>query len=280
MVHAPSPPLGHMHLTPDDMNTMMTELQDPTHTLPLTAPQDALVTYSGRLVEIRHAITAEWETSGCCTTDPTLGMRILQITEPSSGMHSNTHTTTTTTTSNSASTSVQTAPLTHMPSSSAMLGNTNSSNNNTPEGAESNSNVGDTNASPPSVARLLQDMNNSAMPAELVEQRTRDSTWRPLFQSLSPTDYAQIVKCVTSEWDQVTVATSMARGIPSFSCDHVVAALGSIAEWNRTRIVESLLPFVHDFAQHGTRIEEALSEWDRMLTSSAFAQARAKQASS
>jgi hypothetical protein len=271
-------PLDHEHLTPYDMQAMMDELQDPSHALQLKVPQDALCTHVGQHMVVQHVVRVVWKTSACCTTNPTLDMPILQVTEPSSGMN-NINNSGNTTTAATTATNLKVTPLVHVSSSSVMLGDTGDaiSSSNILEAAnvgsvEQLAHIMDMNVSEslPSLSRLIQDINDSTMAARLVEQRTHDTTWQPIFQSLTPIEYAQIIQCIHAQWDQVTIATIIARLITSFSCDHVMAVLGSIAEGNHTRIVEALLPCVHDYAQHGARIEEALSEWDRMLLRSVF----------
>jgi hypothetical protein len=76
-------PLGHQHATPGDLQSMIVELRDPAHTVHFSVPQDALCTYSGKFIIVQHVVTIEWCTSRSCTTNPSLDICTLEITEPS-----------------------------------------------------------------------------------------------------------------------------------------------------------------------------------------------------
>jgi Arrestin (or S-antigen), C-terminal domain/Arrestin (or S-antigen), N-terminal domain len=125
----------------------------------------------------------------------------------------------------------------------------------------------------PSVAVLLEQMEVSIMDMDIVQDKVNDKAWTSVFQMLSPTDFGKIVQKVNSEFDQPKVAVTVAIVMPQFTCAHLLAALTTTAQWNRSALTEQLLPFCRDLIQNQNLILSELDDWEKITTEKAFANA-------
>jgi len=80
---------------------------------------------------------------------------------------------------------------------------------------------------------------------------------------------------VDLDFDQPKVAEAMAPAIDNFSCDHCVAGVRNASEWNRSSVVEKVLPYVTDLKANKDTILSELSEWEKTVTKRAFDKALA-----
>jgi hypothetical protein len=55
-----------------------------------------------------------------------------------------------------------------------------------------------------------------------------------------------------------------------FTCQYVVAAHRSVADWNRGTLCEKLLPFCADLTSNHEIIRRELTDWEQLSTASAF----------
>lgn len=128
----------------------------------------------------------------------------------------------------------------------------------------------------PSIDNLLLDMDATISEIKLVENRTKDPAWLPILASATPSQYGTVINAVSIDFDKCTIAELMAEAMASknnFHCGHAVEALKNVAEWNCAKVVKSLLPYCNDLAKNKDKILLVLSEWDQMVTRSAFEEA-------
>ena len=97
----------------------------------------------------------------------------------------------------------------------------------------------------PSLSNLLREMGESVADYDIVQSKLRDAAWESIFRNLSPDAYGRVVEQVDLDFDQPRVAQLVAEFMGSqFRCAHVVAALRTTSEWNRSSVVEKVLSFV------------------------------------
>jgi hypothetical protein len=125
-------------------------------------------------------------------------------------------------------------------------------------------------ATPVSLATLFKEMNDSVADLEFVRRRIDDASWASVFQNMSPTDYGKMIKLVDLDFDQATVAALVAEHIPNVTSEYVAAAARAASEWNRTTVVEKLIPLCTDLALNKQIILDELSDWEKTVTERAF----------
>jgi hypothetical protein len=85
-------------------------------------------------------------------------------------------------------------------------------------------------------------MNESVADLEIVHKRIADPSWASIFQTMSPTDYGNMIKLVDLDFDQPKVAAVVVEQIPNVTCQSVVAAVRAACKWHRTTMLRSLIP--------------------------------------
>lgn len=105
------------------------------------------------------------------------------------------------------------------------------------------------NAAAVSLSGLLQDMESSACDYNLLRARMRRREWQPFFETLEPSQFAQIVAKVRHV-DPETVAGEMAVLVrPGFRCAHAAAALRSVGNDHRRSLAVRLIPLCSDIVE-------------------------------
>jgi hypothetical protein len=100
-----------------------------------------------------------------------------------------------------------------------------------------------------SLSGLLQDMESSACDYDLLRAKMRRREWRPLFENLEPSQFAQIVAKVR-HMDPETVAGEMAVLVrPDFRCAHAGAALRAVGNEHRRDLALRLIPLCSDIVE-------------------------------
>lgn len=128
--------------------------------------------------------------------------------------------------------------------------------------------------SPASLDTLRQEMLASINDYDIISRHLENDSWRQVLANLSPEEFGSILACVHVDFDQPRVATLLAGCRPHLTCAHVVEAVRNTADWNRSNMVNSLLPFCVDGATNGNLVLDELSDWERTVTEAAFARAR------
>eukprot|EP00566_Odontella_aurita_P006017 CAMPEP_0113576576 /NCGR_PEP_ID=MMETSP0015_2-20120614/28373_1 /TAXON_ID=2838 /ORGANISM="Odontella" /LENGTH=574 /DNA_ID=CAMNT_0000480027 /DNA_START=21 /DNA_END=1742 /DNA_ORIENTATION=+ /assembly_acc=CAM_ASM_000160 len=104
----------------------------------------------------------------------------------------------------------------------------------------------------PTLPNLLKELEFSVNAVGTVRGRVEDEEWRRgVFDALSPSGYASIIKAVSVEFDQPDVAAAIAPAVKggNFSSDYLIAALRATSSWLRVTLVQKLLPFCKDMDQ-------------------------------
>jgi hypothetical protein len=133
-----------------------------------------------------------------------------------------------------------------------------------------------------SLDRLLFEMAQSIDDYGILECHLEDSEWRQLFARLTPDEFGNVILRVSDEFDVPRVAALLApylNGGNNFTCLYAAAAVQSSCEWNRSCVVQRLLPMCVDVTTEYERIRDELNAWDRTVTENDFQAAidRSKQ---
>ena len=228
-------------------------------TIPSLSPK-AYDTYAGRLIQIEHKLHLVLQT-GTCVTDPKVEIPLKIVAGESGG-----------------AAAPPAAPGATTTSPSAPVSTTdNAASNDTEEAGAAAAEdepelvveqVADTT---PSVQTLLAMMKITTNDLALVREKKNDSSWKQALASLKPEDLRNILAQVDMELDQTNVMVELASTIQNFTCAHLQAAIGRASEWNRTNMIEGLLPFCQDLdANSAKAIQDTLSDWESMVTKRAF----------
>lgn len=125
----------------------------------------------------------------------------------------------------------------------------------------------------PSISVLMKEMNESVADLDIIRRSLADTSWVEVLQSMSVADYGKMIKLVDLDFDQPKVALLVALQIPNFTCQYTVAAIRAASEWNRSTMVEKLIPLNKDLTRNKQTILAELSEWDKTVTERAFQKA-------
>jgi hypothetical protein len=125
-------------------------------------------------------------------------------------------------------------------------------------------------AAPISLETLFKEMTDSVADLEIVCRRIADSSWAPIFRTMSSTNFGKMIKLVDLDFDQPNVAVVVAEQIPNVTCQYVVAAVRAASKWNRPTMVEKLVPFCTDLVTNQQIILAELSDWDKIVTERVF----------
>ena len=121
----------------------------------------------------------------------------------------------------------------------------------------------------PSLVNLSEEMLTSVEDYDIIQNKLQDYGWKSLFAQISPDDFGAIIGHVNMDFDQPRVAVLLApvvNGGDNFSCEYCAAAVRCTSEWNRSTIVERLVPHCIDLAFNKHLIQSELSEWDQLIT--------------
>ena len=125
----------------------------------------------------------------------------------------------------------------------------------------------------PSLAVLLEEMTASVNDLDIISSKLRSNDWRPVISALTPTDYGAIIAHVCMEFDQPQVAELLAPHVGAgngFTCAYCLCALENAAQWNRTAMVQKLLPLCVDVRTGFTILQEELSPWEKTVCAHDF----------
>mmetsp|Transcript_20592 Transcript_20592/g.31726 ORF Transcript_20592/g.31726 Transcript_20592/m.31726 type:complete len:555 (+) Transcript_20592:100-1764(+) len=128
----------------------------------------------------------------------------------------------------------------------------------------------------PTLANLLEEMVASVDDYDIISQKVDDPSWRPVFSDLTPEEFGMIIAHVHVDFDQPKVAACIALlvgGVGGFTSKYAVAALKNTARWNRTTMVQKVLPLCTDLQTGQLEIMAELTEWEQTVTSHDFQEA-------
>ena len=260
---------GESHRQQQVYEEIFREVQENAHRVELLMPLNALNTYKGSLIQISHILIITVETR-CCITNPTIRIP-LQVGEPQRTSSSNQPPllTASAVIPDSFSDQSSVASTVYVPSTAATVGGVPTDED--PDNVVS-----------PSLATLLKEMEATVADLDLIQAKAHDSSsWKSVWQGLSPADYGAILVQVDSDFDQPRVAVAVAQLLVAangrrFTCPYVVAALQAVSDWNRGAVCEKLLPYCSDLAANHETIRVELTDWEQMTTARAFEEALQK----
>jgi len=125
----------------------------------------------------------------------------------------------------------------------------------------------------PSVDSLLQELGSSIDDLKIIQDHTGDSSWKDVFDSLSPVDFGGIVARVDLDHNQPTIAALVADTMENFTSDYCIEAMRNCTEWNRTNMVSKLLPYISDLSENKDAILANMTEWEQISTEYDFKKA-------
>ena len=68
----------------------------------------------------------------------------------------------------------------------------------------------------------------------------------------------------------IRICKMIADKVEEFTCEHALAAVKAAKDWNRSNLVDALLPKCSDISTQAHIIKDELSDWERIMTQSAF----------
>mmetsp|Transcript_7271 Transcript_7271/g.10286 ORF Transcript_7271/g.10286 Transcript_7271/m.10286 type:complete len:566 (+) Transcript_7271:123-1820(+) len=278
-----------------NFDEIMNDIEAGAHCGIISLDSSANDTYSGHFIRTNHSIRIGITTAGCCVGDPGLEIPIQcgsashnDSTPPIFSSNEEPEIAVPAWVDEAGDDAVTSTSPIFVPNSYATVGGGNAivvESENTDE-AEINltsvtfpdeqqqHNVDVDESSDPSLTKLLDELKMSVSDLGIIEKKSADERWKTsVFSNLSPTDFQQVLEQVDIDFDQPKVAVILASMIDeNFTCDYVVLALQakSVANWNRTNMVEKLIGHCKDVQTNHERIRQELSEWEQQLTAKAF----------
>mmetsp|Transcript_583 Transcript_583/g.1133 ORF Transcript_583/g.1133 Transcript_583/m.1133 type:complete len:325 (-) Transcript_583:65-1039(-) len=99
-----------------------------------------------------------------------------------------------------------------------------------------------------------------------IEDIVKDPANSHLFSSLSPSDFAELVKTIKFSMDQPQGAVLLARGLTQrkgLTCAHIAAAIQAASSLSHQDVLKELLPLCSDVASNKERILDVFTGYDR-----------------
>jgi hypothetical protein len=119
----------------------------------------------------------------------------------------------------------------------------------------------------PSLPLLLDRLSVSMNDVDIIANLMKDIKWAILLGDLDPEEFGTIIAHVNLEFSQARVATFLARHVAEgFTCEHCVAAVQNTTEAFRAMMVEALLPYCVDLAEHHELIRSQLSQFEQLAS--------------
>mmetsp|Transcript_14529 Transcript_14529/g.20518 ORF Transcript_14529/g.20518 Transcript_14529/m.20518 type:complete len:325 (+) Transcript_14529:816-1790(+) len=125
----------------------------------------------------------------------------------------------------------------------------------------------------PTLSNLLEEMVASVDDYDIISRKLGDPSWRVVFSNLTPEEFGMIIAHVHVDFDQPKVAACIALitgGVNGFTSKYVVAALRNTARWNRTAMLQKILPLCTDLQTGQGEIMAELTAWEQTVSSDAF----------
>ena len=125
----------------------------------------------------------------------------------------------------------------------------------------------------PTLTNLLGEVKTSVGALGTVRKRLDDDKWRSaVFDAMTPTQFAQVVKAVQIEFDQAAMAELLAPAMNggNFTHEYIIAALRVVSDWIRTQLLSKLLPLCTDIKKNVNVIGMELTEWEMVCAQRDF----------
>lgn len=125
----------------------------------------------------------------------------------------------------------------------------------------------------PSLRALLDEMTVSVNDFDIISSKLDSADWRPIFAGLTPQEFGSIIAHVNMDFDQPRVAATLAphvNGGNCFTCVYCLSAVQNAAQWNRTAMIQKLLPLCVDARTGFTMLQDELSPWEQTVTAREF----------
>jgi hypothetical protein len=260
--------------SPQDLDTIFREMNEGTHSADIQVPMNALNSFQGSLIKIKHTLEIIVQTK-CCITNPTISIPV-QIGEK--GDYSTSAPALAASSlpgdavipSHFSEDSTIVASTIVVPGTNITVGGPAMEHETEEDVVFAPLDVGTAKLTP-SLESLLRAMKESVADYDLIGSKGRDPEWRSVFESLSTSDYEKILKQVDSDFDETRVAVAVAQLVGGkFTCDYVVTALKVVSDWNRSNVCEKLLPYCADLKDNQGKIQSELSDWEKLVTQMAF----------
>jgi hypothetical protein len=125
-------------------------------------------------------------------------------------------------------------------------------------------------AQPARMDNILAEIKYSVGGLESVKRYIDDPDWKYLFENITPSQYAEILIAVDSDFDQPVVAVLIAEHTSNFTCQHVVSAIHITQDWNRATFVEKLFKLCKDGTTNSNVLKQELTDWEQTVTARVF----------
>jgi hypothetical protein len=258
-----------------DLDTIFREMNEGTHSADMQVPMNALNSFQGSLIKIKHTLQIIVQTK-CCVNNPTISIPV-QIGKkgdptcaPASASAASSLPGDAVIPSHFFGDSTTVASTIVVPGTYITVGGPAMEHETEEDVHVAFLDVGTTKLTP-SLKNLLKAMKESVADYDLIESKGRDPEWRSVFESLSTSDYEKILNQVDSDFDETRVAVAVAQLVGGkFTCDYVVTALKVASDWNRSHVCEKLLPYCADLKANQGKIQSELSDWEKLVTQVAF----------
>lgn len=126
----------------------------------------------------------------------------------------------------------------------------------------------------PSLPNLLKEIEYSVSPLSTVRKRIDEDEWKHrVFNVLTPSGYASVVKAVAIEFDQPDMAALIAPEVSNYTHEYIIAALRVVSDWLRTPLLSKVLPLCSDLSENANKIKAELTDWELVCTQQDFEEA-------
>jgi len=257
----------------NEMQDMFREIEGGVHQGRLVVPINAVNSYSGHLITVKHRLELEVQT-GCCITDPSIYVPINLQPAPLSAMSGTAPYSPPFVSAEIVQAPIviagteETLPVIHVPNSKVYA----------VDGGSAVEPYSDDvydvpSAEVPTIPLLYREMKGTVSHLDLVERRLKSPDWTSVWQQMNPTEYGKMVGLVQIGFDQPRVAELIAKEVLNFRCEYASAALRASMDFSRSKMVETLVPYCTDIKENHDIIQRDLTDWEALVTERTFAHA-------
>lgn len=256
----------------------------------LSITNNSLQSYGGMLVKVKHRLKVKVFTSGTCTENPTIkfpiyvGTRSSLLEQPleepptviaeavvanNSQLASPAATPEPSAPPDEWAGCVTATPVYSSQSAAVVGGNTvwEEENGSPPVVTAVAENL-------PSLEGLLREIEYSVSPLRTVERRIGQDEWRMnIFNVMTPQQYSSVIMAVTVDFEKPEVGAMVAQAVNNFTHEYILATLRIVSDWVRIPLVTKVLPYCQDLNANAGRIQDVLTDWERICTNQAFEEA-------
>ena len=125
----------------------------------------------------------------------------------------------------------------------------------------------------PSSDLLLTHLGESANAEALIGQKIHDPSWKPVMETINPETFGSVLRAIPLDFRKLVVAIVLAKVSRNMTCLHAVAALRASPDWMRASMVRHLLPYCVDLVLNKAQLLAELTDWEKTVTEYEFAAA-------